>query len=142
LKEAVISGLGSALGQAAFKNWLNIVFFADVSRVGSIMVKERRLCSMMISEMMRWRRRKEGDSLDSEDDFHDSESILPSRKRLCREADGFEVSSIEARFDVVAVELLFWEFCVSRCCSGIVERKLWYVWEVRNSIVLWKNVRR
>jgi len=53
LKEAAISGLGSALEQAAFKGWLNIVSSVDVSRVGSVMMKERRLCSMMISEMVR-----------------------------------------------------------------------------------------
>ncbi len=97
---------------------------------------------MMISEMMRWRRRKEDDFLDSEDDSHDSESIISSWKWLCREVDDFEVSSIEAWFNVVAVELLFWEFCMSRCCSEIVERKLWYVWKIWNSIVLWKNVHR
>ncbi len=62
---------------------------------------------MMISEMMCWRRRKEDDFLDSEDDFHDSESIISSWKQLCHEVNDFEISLIEAWFNVVAVELLF-----------------------------------
>ncbi len=82
---------------------------------------------MMISEMMRWRRCKEDESLDSEDDFHDSKLILSFRKQLCCEVNDFKISLIEVQFNVVVVELLFWEFCVSRCCSEIVERKLWYV---------------
>jgi len=142
LKEAVISKLNSTLERAAFKSWLNIVFFVDVFLVDSIMMKECWLCSMMISEMMCWWCCRENDFLDSEDNSYDSESILSSWKQLCHEVNDFKISSVEAWFDVVAVELLFWKFCVSRCCSEIVERKLWYIWEIWNSIMLWKNVCR